>query len=268
MAGLGEDEIAAYRRDGFVVPRWRLPADRLARLQEAMERLLADNPERIDEPMICPHVPGSGVQGLKVAPAWREVATDPAIADLAESLLGPDLILWGSAVFYKPAQKGRATPWHRDGRYWPIEPLATTSAWIAVWDSNVENGCLRCIPGSHRAHATGRHFTAGRDDVLIQETLDPDEYDEAQARDVELEAGQMVLFDVFTIHGAGRNEGRRPRAGYALRFMPSSSVYRHDGAERREHVGNAHDTRPLILLRGRDLSGRNDFRRGHPEGHA
>jgi len=260
---LSADEVAAYRRDGFVVPEYRLPPDRLARLQGAMERLLADNPERADEPMICPHVPGSGAQALKAGPEWREVALDPAIVEMAAALQGQDLILWGSALFYKPAREGKATPFHRDGRYWPIRPLATTSAWVAVWDSRAENGCLRCLPGSHRAQATGKHFTAGRDDLLIQETLDPSEYDEAVARDVELSAGQMVLFDVFTIHGSRRNEGRTPRAGYALRFMPATSRYEHDGAERREHVGNFHHLRPLILARGQDRAG-NDFVRGHP----
>jgi ectoine hydroxylase-related dioxygenase (phytanoyl-CoA dioxygenase family) len=217
--------------------------------------------------MICPHVPGSGAQALKAGPEWREVALDPAIVAMAAAIQGQDLILWGSALFYKPAREGKATPFHRDGRYWPIRPLATTSVWVAVWNSKAENGCLRCIPGSHRAQQTGRHFTAGRDDLLIQETLDPGEYDEAEARDVELEAGQMVLFDVFTIHGSRRNEGRTPRAGYALRFMPATSRYEHDAAERREHVGNFHDKRPLILARGRDLGG-NDFRRGHPQAAA
>ncbi|MBM3490004.1 MAG: phytanoyl-CoA dioxygenase family protein [Alphaproteobacteria bacterium] len=263
-AGLEADEVAAYRRDGFVVPRYRLPAERLVGLQRAMPRLLADNPEHADEPLICPHVPGSGAQRLSAGPVWRETATDPAIVGMAADLQGENLILWGSAVFYKPAREGRGTPWHRDGRYWPIEPLATTSVWIAIWDTTRENGCLRCIPGSHLSRRIGRHFTADRADMLIQETLAAEEYDESLAADIELEAGQMVLFDVFTIHVAGPNQGRQPRAGFALRFMPSSSLFRHDAAERREHRGNAHDTRPLILVRGRDLHGGNDFRRGHP----
>jgi ectoine hydroxylase-related dioxygenase (phytanoyl-CoA dioxygenase family) len=35
----------------------------------------------------------------------------------------------------------------------------------------------------------------------------------------------MVLFDIFTIHGASNNLGEQPRAGYTLRFMPSTSHY-------------------------------------------
>ena len=74
----------------------------------------------------------------------------------------------------------------------------------------------------------------------------------------------MVMFDVYTVHGATHNRGDVPRAGYALRFMPSTSHFDHDGAERRDEPGYAHDTRPLFLARGRDVCGRNDFRRGHP----
>jgi len=92
--------------------------------------------------------------------------------------------------------------------------------------------------------------------------LAKDEFDESQAVDIELEPGQMVLFDVYTIHGAPHNLGKNPRAGYALRFMPSTSFFNHDGAMHRGEPGYAHDTRALMLVRGVDRSGRNDFTRG------
>ena len=89
--------------------------------------------------------------------------------------------------------------------------------------------------------------------------------DESKAVDVELRAGEMVLFDIFTIHGARRNLGEQPRAGYTLRFMPSTSHYDHDAAVLRDKPGYGHDTRPLILVRGVDRCGKNDFQRGHPK---
>ena len=39
---------------------------------------------------------------------------------------------------------------HQDGQYWPIRPLATCTVWLAIDDSDRENGCLTVIPGSHR----------------------------------------------------------------------------------------------------------------------
>jgi hypothetical protein len=262
---LDPDEIAAYHRDGFVVPRYRLPDSAVAQLQALTLKLVEDNPDLTGQHMVGPHIPGSGVQNLKSSPGWMDIATHPRVVDMIEALVGPDIILWGSGIFYKRKLAGPATPWHRDAKDTPVRPLATTTAWIAVFDSVVANGCLRFIPGSHRGKQIGSHSHIERDDLIIGNTLDATEFDESTARDVELKAGQMVLFDIYVIHGARHNLGTQPRAGYALRFMPATSHYDHDAAVLRDKKGYGHDTRPLILVRGVDRSARNDFRRGHPD---
>ena len=43
------------------------------------------------------------------------------------------MILWGGQLFCKPAHTGLEVPWHQDGQYWPITPLATCSS-ISVLD--------------------------------------------------------------------------------------------------------------------------------------
>ena len=73
---------------------------------------------------------------------------------MVEELIGPDIALSNSSFFAKPAKKGSRTPWHQDGRYWPIRPLATCSVWIAVDPSTTENGCLRVIPDLRRQRRT------------------------------------------------------------------------------------------------------------------
>lgn len=263
---LSPDEIAAYRRDGYVVPRLRLGGGDLAALQQAVAHLVEDNPTLLDQSIVAPHVPGSGVQGVKVRSPdyWKRIALHPAILDMVEQVVGPDIVLWGTTLFYKRALAGPETGWHRDGQVWPIDPLETTSVWIAATESTRRNGCLRFIPGSHAARRIGEHVFQDRTDMIVRRSLAPEEFDEAAAVDAELEPGQMVMFDVYTIHGAAHNRGTVPRAGYALRFMPSTSHFDHDGAERRDEPGYAHDTRPLILARGVDRCGLNDFSRGHP----
>ena len=264
MTVLSDDEVAAFRADGVLVPEFRLPPDLLARLQSLAARLVADNPHMGDEPVASPHVPGSGVQNVKSDPAWIEIPTFPPLLDMVEQLIGPDIILWGTTLFHKPAGLDRGVPWHRDGRYWPIKPLATTSVWIAVTDCTVANGCLRTIPGSHAGRRIGRHFRDHSDRVTIPETLHAGEFDVDDARDLELEAGRMAVFDVYMIHGSNPNRTAAPRIGYALRFMPASSHYDHHDLPIADSRGSAHHTRPLIQVRGRDVSGRNDFTIGHP----
>lgn len=269
---LSTEEIGRFHQEGYLVPRHRLSPEALAELQALTAKIVADNPNRAGHPMVCPHVPGN-VPELKSSPGWLRFATDPTVVEMAARLLGPDLILWGTNLFYKEAHRGPSTPWHRDGTA-PVKPLVTLTAWIAVYDSRTDNGCLRVIPGSHRSQQVGQHGTpyfdlakAAQAETLAIQSLDRAEYDEDAAVDVELEAGQMVLFDSpYLVHGARNNTGSRPRGGYALRFMPSTSHFDHDAAINPEVVGRSHDTRPLILVRGVDRTGCNDFQRGHPPG--
>jgi ectoine hydroxylase-related dioxygenase (phytanoyl-CoA dioxygenase family) len=263
---LSDDEIAAYRRDGYVVPRFRLEGGDLEALQQAVGEVVSDNPGLLDQAIVSPHIRGSGVQGLEVRSPdyWMRIASHPKIVDMVAQVVGPDIILWGSTLFYKRALAGPETGWHRDGQVWPIKPLETTTVWIAATESNTQNGCLRVIPGSHSARRVGEHVFQDRKDMIVRRSLAQDEFDESLSRDIELEPGQMVMFDVYTVHGAAHNRGTIPRAGYALRFMPATSHFDHEGAEHRGEPGYAHDTRALVLMRGADRSGRNDFRRGHP----
>jgi len=261
---LTDQEVIQYWQDGFIVPRYRIAGPELAELQALMNRLVSDNPSLIDVPMSSPHIPGTGTQGLKSTAEWLSIATKPEIIDMVEQLVGEDIILWGSSVFYKQPKAGKETPWHRDGFPYPIFPLETTSVWIAATDSTVANGCLRIIRGSHAARHMGEHAKSTRQNLVFQHALPDADIDESKAVDIELKAGQMVIFDVYTIHGARANRGHE-RAGYSLRFMPSTSHYDHDSAKFSDEPGFSHNTRPLILVRGRDRTGRNDFRRGHPQ---
>ena len=261
---LSPAEIKSFQSDGVLVPDFRLPADKLEQLQRLATKLIADNPQMGDEPIASPHVPGSGTQNITSDPAWRAFPTYAPVLDMVEQLIGPDIILWGTTFFHKPPGEQRVVPWHRDGRYWPIKPLATTSVWIAVTDTTAENGCLRVIPGSHAAQDIGEHYRDHSDGVTIPETLQPDQFDETTARDIELEAGQMVIFDVYMAHGSQANRSTSERIGYALRYMPATSHYDHHDIPIEDSRGSAHHTRPLIQVRGTDRTGRNDFTVGHP----
>lgn len=266
MAGLTASEIETYRRDGLVAPSFRLDEARLRRLAAAVERLVAANPDVPPEYLIGPHVPRPGDPDPDLHREFLDLCLDPAILDLVESAIGPDVILWSSGVFCKPPRTGRAVPWHQDGRYWPLRPLATCSVWVAVDDSRPENGCLRYIPGSHAARRLYRHEHAGGGDLVLNRRVSPSEFDPAAARDDVLRAGQLSLHDVYLVHGSNPNRTGRRRAGYVMRYLPGTSFY-----DREMEVGQSSDIgvsdfamRPIWLACGVDRTGRNDFRTGHP----
>ncbi|MDE0023252.1 MAG: phytanoyl-CoA dioxygenase family protein [Spirochaetaceae bacterium] len=262
---LSAAEIAAFRSDGIVVPRHVLPAAELALLRTALDRLITDNPGVRPEKLVSAHLE-HGTEGVRGNRVFLDIAHHDAVLDAVAQLIGPDIILWGCQVFAKPGGDGMEVPWHQDGQYWPIRPLATCTAWIAIDASTTENGCLRVIPGSHLRHELRSHHRSDRNDVVLDQELDADEFDESTARDVELQPGEMSLHDVYLVHGSRANTSPRRRAGLALRYMPATSHFDRTMFRPGESTSTYlvdFSRRPIWLVRGADRTGKNDFRIGH-----
>jgi hypothetical protein len=263
MARLHDDEIARYRREGWVVPRFRLPPARVASMVDALETLLRQNPGVRPEKLVSAHIEGDNGEGVRGSRAFLDLARDPEIVELVSGVLGEDVILWGCHVFCKPAVEGYETPWHQDGHYWPIRPLANCTAWVALEPSTVENGCLRVIPRSHAGKQLHEHLHEERTDLTLNQRMA--DVDESAAVDIELEPGEMSLHDVYMIHGARANTSGKRRTGAALRYMPATSVFERDlrPVDGKSGVPVNFARRPLWLVKGVDRTGRNDFNRGH-----
>lgn len=249
---LSEAEVARYHADGYVVPDFRLDDDTLEMIRGDHARLVARHPEYAD---YCPSV-------LAYDLSFLNYARNDAILDMVEQVIGPDVMLWNSSLFAKPARVGRKTPWHQDGEYWPVRPLATCTVWIAIDDSTAENGCLRVLPGSHRKRRLFSHRTNDAGDLTLnQELVDPD-CPQDDAVDIALAAGQVSLHDVYLAHGSEPNRSDKPRRGLTLRFMPTTSVFDRALATEMAHRTGLRDhaERTLFLMRGIDRSGQNDLR--------
>ena len=254
MLPLGAEEIARYRQDGIVVPRTGFDAATVAALRVKLERFLVA--QKITDTDYVPDI-------IERDPSWLEIATRPEILDAVAQLIGEDLIIWGSALFCKAGKGGRATPWHQDGHYWPIRPLATVTAWIAIDDVNTENSCLRVIPGSHRDKVSYSHDTDNSDTIILNQVLKPEHLQSAPPRDIELSPGKFSIHDVYLIHGANPNNSGKRRAGMVFRYMPASSHFDRALARRQVEEMGVLDLskRKLHLVRGVDRSGLNDIHR-------
>ena len=258
MARLSSRERDAYARDGYVVPAWRFPERRIDEMRAALDKLIADNPGVRPEKLVSAHLE-NGSEGVKGSRAFLEFARDTDLVELIGDAIGEDVILWGCQVFCKPGGDGLETPFHQDGHYWPIRPLATCTAWVALDPSKKENGCLKVVPGSHRDKRLFDHLREDRDDLVLTQRIQ--HLDESKAVDIELEPGQMSLHDIYMIHGATVNRSPMRRAGVAIRYMPGTSVFERDLIKPNSSSGYLVDfsTRPLWLLKGKDRTGRNDF---------
>lgn len=259
---LTSQEIAHYQEKGFVIPECRLPPDLLQRLQEGLDRVLTTYTDVAQEDLANPHmIPPT--EGPQLNP-FMEVARHPLILDRVSQLIGPDIVLWITRILCKPAVSGREVPWHQDGEYWPMRPLATCSVWVAIDPVSTVNGCMRFIPGSHKRQELYRHHVSARENLVLNLELDQDQFDEAAAYNVELQPGQMSFHDVRLIHGSLANASGQRRAALILRYMPATSHYdRSLVKQRRDNSPFNIFDQPLWLMRGIDRSGKNDFSHGH-----
>ncbi len=249
---LSEAEVATYHEKGYVVPDYRLPEETLQRIRSDHDRLLAKHPDFRDN---CSAL-------LSYDLGFLNYARDPEILEMAAQLIGPDICLWNMSFFAKPALNGKKTPYHQDGEYWPIQPLATCTVWIAIDEATEENGCLKYIPGSHKDTRLMAHEVKPDADYTLNRELAKSEYDESIAENLILPAGGMALHDIYIAHGSEENRSVKPRRGMTLRLMPTTSVYDRELARQRhaERGGSDMSHHSLFLLRGKDASGGNDFR--------
>ena len=266
MARLLPSEVEEFHEQGIVIPEYRLPDSKVDELREALDQLIAQNPGVRPEQLVSAHIE-NGKEGVKGSRRFLDAAQNPELLDLVEILIGPDIILWGCQVFCKPGGDGMEVPWHQDGQYWPIRPLATATVWIAIDPSKIENGCLRVIPGSHKGKRLYNHTRSERDSIVLDQEVEAGQFDPGSARDIELEAGQMSLHDVYLIHGSNANNSNKRRAGLALRYMPTTSHFDREifkpGESSTKSYTTSFATRPIWLARGIDRSGLNDFSIGH-----
>lgn len=250
---LSENQVAQYRNDGYVIPDFRFSDETLEQIKADHDRLLAKHPEFRD---YCPNI-------LAYDTSFLNYARTPEILDMVEQVLGPDFALWNASFFAKPSVDGKATPWHQDGEYWPIRPVATCTVWVAVDDATRENGCLKFMAGSHKARKLFQHSTNPGENLTLNQELDVSGFTDCREVDLVLEAGQISLHDVFLVHGSEANTSPKSRRGMTMRFMPTTSVFDRDLAVEQTRTKDlifGHEDRTLYLMRGTDRSGKNDFR--------
>jgi ectoine hydroxylase-related dioxygenase (phytanoyl-CoA dioxygenase family) len=115
------------------------------------------------------------------------------------------------------------------------------SAWIALSDSTIENGCLRVQPGTH-LRALDHVEVRDRNNLLGNGSTITAALDDARAVDVVLAAGEMSFHHASVVHGSNPNRSHGRRVGFAIRYVAP------DVRQKRGHHA-------VVLARGRDRHG-------------
>ncbi len=157
-------------------------------------------------------------------PAIFGLMTDDRLLDAIQSILGPEITSNPiQHIRIKPptadlrSDEVRAhitsTDWHQD-RAVTLEEADETrmvTAWVAVSDATVENGCLQVIPGSHRGRMLPH---CPQNQVGIPAAMMAGR----QARPLPVRAGGVILFHPLTIHGSLSNTSQGIRWSFDIRY--------------------------------------------------
>jgi non-heme Fe2+,alpha-ketoglutarate-dependent halogenase len=228
MAGsLSDSDVATYRERGILHPLralWATEAGEARVRYEAHAELIK----------------GRNNQKPHLLFTWLDaIVRDPRVLDAVESVLGPDLLCWGSQFFAKPAGDAAYVTWHQDATYWGLSSPDVATAWIALTPSTRESGCMQVVPGTHRAQVPHEdrfddaNLLSRGQEVAVQ-------VDRSAVVDVELQPGEMSLHHVLLFHGSEPNRSAHPRIGFAIRYVPT-------------HVRQLSPIRDsALLVRGRD----------------
>ena len=233
---LTPEQVAAYRKDGFVlVPDLLTPTE----IDTFLEAQAETN---------APEILELGLRRHTADPQWRYLASHPRVSDIASQLLeGPPMIVQTMFLAKAPGG-GTGIALHQDAHYIRNEPGTLMACWLALGDTDRNNGGLCVAGGSHLAPLRGtRPPQDGSEHAswvkeYAMRAPDGREWTETMhshevvgvSRDeltfLSVPRGWGVFFSGRTIHGsyANRSSGR-PRLAFAIHYVREGTwVFRRD----------------------------------------
>ncbi len=220
---IDQQQARDYDELGFFVRRSVFDADELAELDAAIEpgarmvrELLAQLPggrlsvAGLDTQTVAPNMVGS-------SEVLAATCRHPELLGVCADVLGPDVRLYWEQAVYKQPHSAAPVLWHQDNGYTYVEPQSYLTCWIAITDATIDNGCISVVPG---AHVDGT--LAHRETPIGQECWG----DWDLAVDVEVSAGDVVVFSSLTPHATRENRTDEVRKAYIVQYVPDGAVAR------------------------------------------
>ncbi|MBM3262766.1 MAG: phytanoyl-CoA dioxygenase family protein [candidate division Zixibacteria bacterium] len=225
-----QDQIARWMRDGY------LQVSDLLTLEEV--RQFMDHEADPETPKLR-----NGLRTHLTDPVWKYLAHHPNVAGIARQLLdGPPRIVQTMYLAKAAAREGEekggiGISLHQDTHYLPNEPNTLMACWIAMNDTDADNGGLCVVPGSHKKglrhtslntdpeHASWEteHTLRTRDGREWKQTIYSYHIDGIENETIvklAVPAGSGVFFTGMTIHGSYANRSHtRPRFAFPVHYV-------------------------------------------------
>jgi hypothetical protein len=242
MKALTQEQVDAYRHDGFLFPIPALNPDEIAACLAGLARLETE--------LGCP-VAEADVKWRSHAhahsPWFNDLIRHPRILDAVEDVIGPDILVWTSTFFIKEPHSPTFAAWHQDSTYFGLEPKEQVCAWVALTDASREAGCMEQL-SSHGAPRQLHHAPLGLAHSINragQTIMEP--FDDSAPVAMALQAGSFSLHHELAVHRSAPNNASHRRVGIGLNYIPAH--VRVDSAVRVK----------AMLVRGEDRYGHFDL---------
>ncbi len=166
-------------------------------------------------------------------PVFEPFSRDPRLKAIAGGIGVGDARLLQSMVILKPPGIGGEVSAHQDATFLYTDPVSVHGFWFALEDATVENGCMWALPGGHRLGLKRRFRRAG--DQVVFDELDPSPLPAPPDGYVPLEApkGTLVLLHGLLPHWSAANRSAKSRVAYSLHVIDAACRYPDDNWLRR-----------------------------------
>lgn len=228
-----ESETAFYQENGYVLVKGLLDKDEAASYREESHALIERLNRDVDptwgsaRQLTGDDGPTMTMGGTSLkhchdvqfyAAAFSRLIVDPRFTDVAAALTGsPNIGLHHTKLFVKPPEKGSPFPMHQDYPYFPHALHSVGAAIFHFDDAPEERGCVRVVPGSHREGPLAHDSEGGWH-------LPFDEWPLERAVPCEAEAGDVLFFSYFTVHGSGINRSPEARTTVLVQYRDAADT--------------------------------------------
>jgi chlorinating enzyme len=230
---LTPQQVDFFKANGYLYPSTALTADEARDYRTRIENYEKLTGEEVNKRL--------KIKAHLAFPWICALARHPAIVSAVQSLIGPDLLLFGCSAFAKNARDPRFVSWHQDSAYYGLDPHDEVTVWLALSRASSESGCVRVLPGSHLGADLEHEETYAADNLLARgQSLRG--IDDALAVEMPLEAGQFSLHHERTAHDSRPNRSDDRRIGLAFFYIPT-------------HARSTLGRRTAMLVAGEDRYG-------------
>jgi len=215
MTYLSSNQLKQYEDEGFVSPIDIFSKDKAKEIRNEIELIEKEMPDELEK--------SGRYNAHLISPLLDEVTHNSKILDAVQSLIGKDILVCGTTLFIKnPNVKGFVS-YHQDAKYIGLEPHSWVTAWVAITDSNENNGCMRMWSGSHKDNLKDHDQNFNERNLLTRgQTIN--NVPKEKTTPLILKAGQMSLHHPTVVHGSDLNHSNDRRIGFVIQSYIGTNV--------------------------------------------